>query len=300
MKSIDAIQLEFQQVQTESLAAGKLLAESIDMLSVGEVKETIAKSLVEMESLVSRESSKLERFPILGKYLAKARDTAKVEMAQSGKMVETVERLFKTLKNKNDNVMDVMERIYNIREHVKQYIVILQAQEAVLEEFLESDNDSFEAQKARNLLVQIKPSIIKSHDRLAVMAGTLNSAQVASQAISSMLPSLQGELQTELAINSAMNELHEFKEIFDATVNMVEELNHSNNVQVRATVLEVNQLAVQNPRNLERLKKNQEDRQQMHLELRKQTQEAQAKQIQALGDLSKLQESQALSLGHTK
>ena len=294
--SVDTLQAQFQQVHSDSLDVGRQLAESIDMLSVGDVKETIANSIVEMEALTNRKSSFIEKLPWAGKYLAKARDTAKTEMLQTGKMVDTVDRLFLTLKNKNDNVMDVMKRIYSMREHTEQYIEVLLDQESGIEDFLAVCPDNFDAQKARNLLVQVKPAIVKARDRLAVMTGTLNSASVASQAISSMLPQLQGELQTELAIKASMNELKEFKDIFDTTLEMVEELNHANNQQIQETVLDVGAMSISNPKNLKRLEQNQLDRQDMHRKLKKQTDEARKEQNLALERFSALQESQLLVL----
>lgn len=298
MSKIDQLQEQFQEVHKQSLAVGKELAESIDMLSIGEVRESIATAIVEMESLTQTKSSILTRIPWAGKYVAKAKDAAKTEMLQSGKMVETVDRLFATLKKKNDNVMEVMERIYNIREHVTQYVNVLETQKVAAQDFLEEEGDTFEAQKARNLLVQITPSIVKANDRLAVMTGTLNSAQVASQAISGMLPALQGELQTELAIKASMNELKEFKEIFDSTLELVDELNYANNKQIQDTVLEVNQLAIQNPRNLKRLEQNQIERDQMHKKLAEQTAQARSNQEKALIKLEQIHTNQQLTLGH--
>lgn len=300
MKSIDQLQEEYQSVHQQSLDIGRNLADSIDMLSVGEVKETIATAMVEMESLTQRESSILEKLPFAGKYLAKARDKAKVESAQSGKMVEVVDRLFATLKNKNDTVMNVMQRIYKLREHTSEYIALLEDQEHKIEEFLAAGEDSFEAQKARNLLVQVKPSLVKARDRLATMTGTLNSASQASQVISSLLPSLQGELQTELAIKASMNELKEYKDIFDATIEMVDELNHTNNKQIQETVLEVGTMSISNPTNLARLKKNQEERNAMNLKLMEQTTAAKKAQLVALDDLNDLQKRQKLSLAYIK
>jgi hypothetical protein len=298
MSKIDQLQEQFQAVHSESLAIGKQYAESIDMLSLGEVKETIAKSIVEMESLVNRKTSFLERLPWAGKHLAKARDSAKTQSLQSGSMVETVDRLFNTLSKKNDNVMQVMQRIFKIREHVKNYVKVLSVQEAEIENYLDTAGDTFEAQRAKNLLVQVKPSIVKARDRMAVMTGTLNSAAVATQTISGMLPSLQGELQTELAINASMNELKEFKDIFDATLDLVEELNYSNNKQIQETLLEVNQLSIQSPRNLKRLEQNQIERQQMNAKLEAQTIQAKQEQDKSLARLSELQKSQTLSLSH--
>lgn len=298
-KSITDLQNEFQAVHAESLAVGKQLAESIDMLSIGDVRETIAKSIVEMESMVNRKSSLLEKLPWAGRYLAKARDAAKAEnMQQNGSMVKTVDRLFKTLTKKNESVMDVMERLYGIRQHLTQYVSILREQESQVLAFLEKEGDTFEAQKAKNLLVQIKPSIVKSIDRLEIMSGTLNSAQVASQAISGMLPSLQGELQTELAIKASMTELKEFKDLFENTLDLIEDLNYQNNKDVQETVLEVNQLAIQNPRNLKRLEAAQKERRMLHLELAKRNEEARENQAIALERLTNIQADQQKTLGY--
>lgn len=298
-KSITDLQNEFQTVHAESLAVGKQLAESIDMLSIGDVRETIAKSIVEMESMVNRKSSLLEKLPWAGRYLAKARDAAKAEnMQQNGSMVKTVDRLFKTLTKKNESVMDVMERLYGIRQHLTQYVSILREQESQVLAFLEKEGDTFEAQKAKNLLVQIKPSIVKSIDRLEIMSGTLNSAQVASQAISGMLPSLQGELQTELAIKASMTELKEFKDLFENTLDLIEDLNYQNNKDVQETVLEVNQLAIQNPRNLKRLEAAQKERRMLHLELAKRNEEARENQAIALERLTNIQADQQKTLGY--
>lgn len=298
--TVEELQQQFTKVHQESLGVGRELAESIDMMSVGEVRETIAKSVVEMESLVNRESSFLEKLPWAGKYLAKARDSAKTESAATGKMVEVVDRLFSTLKAKNDTVMNVMERIYQMRAHMLQYVDVLQKQEAALEKFLEDEGDTFEAQKARNLLVQVKPSIVKARDRLAVMTGTLNSASQASETISSMLPSLQGELQTELAIKASMNELREYKQLFDATIESVEELNYANNKQIQETVLEVGSMSISNPTNLARLAKNQEERQEMHRKLHANTVAAKEAQLKALDQLDQIQSKQTLSLSYMK
>lgn len=294
MTNIDDLQNNFTEMHSQSLAIGKKLAGSIDMLSIGDVQETIARSVVEIEGIVGRKTSMLEKLPWAGKFLTKARDKAKEEQLKSGSIVATVDRLFQSLSNKNDNVMEVMEDLYKIREHAKQYLLALTEQEAEVLEFLQDEelSDTFEGQKARNLLAQIKPSIIKTRDHIAIMNGNLNAAQVASSTISGMLPSLQGELQTSLAINGAMNELKEFKDIFDSTIDLIEELNHTNNTNVQETILSVNELTIHSPKGLKRLEQNQIERAKLNEKLTKQTEQAKLAQLDAIDRMTSIQNNQ--------
>jgi hypothetical protein len=300
--NITQLETNYSDMHSQSLKISKSLVKQIDMLSVGEAKELIANSIVEMESLVNRKTSFFEKMPMFGKYLAKAKDEAKQHQIKSGSMTKAVDRLFHTLNNKNEQMMTVMQEIFKIREHTIQYVAALKEQEAQIEAYL-AENDateSMDALKARNLLVQIKPSILKATDNIATMAGTLNAAGMASTKISGMLPALQGELQTELAINAAATQLKEFKEIFDGTVDLIEELSHQNSKEVRETVLQVTDIQVTNPKHIARLEQNQKDREQLHLELQKRRERAEEDQKDQLNLLTQLTNNQSKALAYTK
>lgn len=298
---ITKLETQYADLHSQSLDIGKQLASSIDMLSIGDTKELIAKSIVEMESLVNRKESMLERLPFMGKYFAKARDAAKEETIKSANMVETVERLFTTLKNKKDNMMEIMEEIYKIREFTKQYAEHLDKQKAEITEYLDEvrgtdDELSMDATKAKNLLVQVSPSLIKARDNVATMNGILNTAQMAATKISAMLPALQGEMQTELAINAGLSELKEFKEVFDATSDLIHEVSYTNSENLNATILEVTALEVSDPKHVARLEEAQVKRIKLNKQLKEQQTLALENQNKTIDRLEKITQNQAKSL----
>tara|TARA_Y100001938_G_scaffold138252_1_gene203435 strand:- start:427 stop:1362 length:936 start_codon:yes stop_codon:yes gene_type:complete len=298
---ITTLETQYADLHSQSLDIGKQLAASIDMLSIGDTKELIARSIVEMESLVNRKESMLERLPFMGKYFAKARDAAKEESIKSGNMVKTVERLFTTLKTKKDNMMEIMEEIYKIREFTKQYAEHLESQKNEITEYLEEiegteDDLSMEATKAKNLLVQVSPSLIKARDNVATMNGILNTAQMAATKISAMLPALQGEMQTELAINAGLSELKEFKEVFDATSDLIHEVSYTNSQTLYDTVLEVTELEVSDPKHIARLEDAQAKRNQLNKELVKRREKQLEGQKQTMIRLEKISANQVESL----
>lgn len=298
---ITKLETQYADLHSQSLDIGKQLASSIDMLSIGDTKELIAKSIVEMESLVNRKESMLERLPFMGKYFAKARDAAKEETIKSGNMVKTVERLFKTLKNKKDNMMEIMEEIYKIREFTKQYAEHLESQKEEITEYLDEirgtdDELSMDATKAKNLLVQVSPSLIKARDNVATMNGILNTAQMAATKISAMLPALQGEMQTELAINAGLSELKEFKEVFDATSDLIHEVSYTNSQTLNSTILEVTELEVSDPKHIARLEEAQVARFKLNKELGQRRKLALENQNKTIDRLERITQNQTKSL----
>lgn len=298
---ITKLETQYADLHSQSLDIGKQLASSIDMLSIGDTKELIAKSIVEMESLVNRKESMLERLPFMGKYFAKARDAAKEETIKSGNMVKTVERLFKTLKNKKDNMMEIMEEIYKIREFTKQYAEHLDKQKTEITEYLDEvrgtdDELSMDATKAKNLLVQVSPSLIKARDNVATMNGILNTAQMAATKISAMLPALQGEMQTELAINAGLSELKEFKEVFDATSDLIHEVSYTNSQTLNSTILEVTELEVSDPKHIARLEEAQVARIKLNKELGQRRKLALENQNKTIDRLERITQNQTKSL----
>lgn len=248
MKPVIELENQYQDFSANTRDIGKSISQSISMLQLDSVQETIADAVVQIEKITNKTSqpSALSKLPFLGKYLAKAKEDVKAENLKSGNMVEVVDRLFTALEAKKENIVSVSETLFSLKEKLINEVQGLEEQEFQVLEIIEKGSGS-EVFKANNLLVQVQPTLISAKDRISVIDATIKSAQVSAIKISSMLPALQGGLITEMSIQAGLQELNDFKEIFDATVNVVEELNRTNNETMNKTLLDVVDLAVANP-----------------------------------------------------
>lgn len=244
---ITQLEQQYEDFSANTLAIGTKLAASVKELQTTEVQESIANAVIAIEKVTHKEKSFFQKIPGIGKFITAAKETAKETSIREGNMVDVIDRLFKSLNKKKDTIVAVSESLYELKGQLETQVLGLIDQEVLVLELSNAKDETLETFKARNLLVQIQPTIIKAKDRIGVINVTIQSAQVSAQKIASMLPALHGELITEMSIQTGLQELKEFKEIFDATVEVVEELSHNNNISMNKVLLDVADLAVNKP-----------------------------------------------------
>jgi hypothetical protein len=251
---IEQLEQDYQNFAANSRDIGKGIASSVSMLQLDNVNESVASAVVQIESLTNKSEggSALAKLPFFGKWVTKAKDSVKEEQLRSGQMIEVVDRLFNSLNTKKDNIVSVMTTLFELKEQLSNEVEIMVSKEAEAIEISNTDT-GINALKARNLLVQVQQSIVKAKDRVQIINATVQSAQASTIAISSLLPTLQGELITEMAIQSGLQELKEFKQIFDTTIGVVEELNATNNSTMKTVMLDVVDLAISRPNDIAKL-----------------------------------------------
>lgn len=296
---IQALETQYEQVSATTRDLGKGIAKSVSMLQLDGVQETIANAVIQIESVTNKStSSKYAKVPFIGKFLASATEEVKNQELKTGEMVVVVERLFAALEGKKKNIVAVADTLFDLKEKLINEVSGLVEQETVVQEFLETGENSSDTFKAKNLLVQIQPTIIQSKDRIQIIDATIRSAEVCSMKISSMLPALEGNLITEMSIQAGLQELRDFKGVFDATVEVVEQLSHDNNKTMNSVLLDVVDLAVANPssKQLMRLENSNAERAKLSSDIKTKLAKAVETREKAMVTLANTRESQAENL----
>ena len=245
--SIAQLEQQYEDFSANARDIGKGIANSVSMMQLDAVQESIASAVIEIEAVTNKTNKKsfFEAIPGLGKFIASAKKDKDAEDLRTGNMIEVVDRLFNSLKAKKDNIETVASSLFDLKEKLIDQIASLEVQENEVKLIAYEDGrDSF---KAKNLLVQITPTLSKAIDRVDVIEVTIKSAQVSAQKISAMLPALHGDLITEMSIQAGLQELKDFKQVFDATVDVIEELSATNNQTMGEVLRDVADLAVNRP-----------------------------------------------------
>lgn len=265
--------------------------ESISMLQLDSVQESIAESVVQIEQLSNKpEKSFAAKIPFLGKYWEKAAEKTAEENLKSGGMTETVDRLFGALSSKRENILSVMENLFQLKEQLEVEVGTLGEQHEIAE-YISANGSGMEQVKARNLLVQIKEASVKTRDRVQILGATIQAAEASTVRISAMLPQLQSDLVTELGIQAGLQELKEFKQVFDATVDVVKEVQGENHTGVQDVMLDLVDLAVNQGTSVAQLENFEKQRQDFSEKIKTKMDKAYAEQTKSLQKLTDIQAS---------
>ena len=291
--SIEQLEKDYQIFAKQSRDIGENIAKSVSMLQLDDVNASVADAVVQIEGLSNKQSSTLSKLPYFGKWMIKAKDSIKEEQLRTGKMVEVVDRLFSSLNDKKDNIVTVMTTLFELQGQLAAEVSVMEEKEILATE-LANTGVGIVPLKAKNLLVQLKQSIIKAKDRVQIINATVMSAEASTTAISSLLPTLQGELITEMAIQAGLQELQEFKAVFDATISVVEDLNEANNGTMKNVLLEVVDLAISSPTDIAKLENLNTDRAKFKKQLQDKMENAKIEQERGLVILSQVQSGQIL------
>lgn len=275
IQNIQDLEQSYKASTLASRDQGNKISESISMLQLSEVDGAIATAIATIEGMTSKGQTKASFFgkiPLIGSLIQKAANDLDEKQIRSGQMVEVVNRLFTSLDNKQKNISSVMGTLFELREKMiaEQHSLLDQdAAGTVL-----AEDNGMVGFKAKNVLVQVKHSLTKQHDRIQIIETTIQAAQASSLQISAMLPSLQGELVSEMAIQAGLQELKEYKQIFDTTVDLVADINQRNNESMKAVLLDVVDLAVNTKSDIGRLEATAASREKFQQELRTKMQKA--------------------------
>ena len=296
--SIAQLEQQYEDFSANARDIGRGIADSVSMMQLDAVQESIASAVVEIESVTNKTDKKsfFENIPGLGRFITKVKEDANEEELRNGNMVEVVDRLFNSLNAKKKNIETVAGSLYDLKERLIDQIESLESQEQAVQLIAYEDTaDSF---KAKNLLVQITPTLSKAIDRVDVISITIKSAQVSAQKISAMLPSLHGDLITEMSIQAGLQELKDFKQVFDATVDVVEELSATNNKTMGEVLRDVADLAVNKPtaKALARIENTNADRAKLAQDIKEKMSLAVKQQDKALQVMSVARQAQQSNL----
>ena len=293
---IEQLEKDYKEFASNSRDIGKSIAKSVSMLQLDDVNESVAGAVIQIERLTNKtETSALSKLPFFGRFITKAKASVEEEQLRTGKMVEVVDRLFKSLDAKKDNIVTVMHTLFDLKEQLANEVNVMIAKEAEAVD-ISQNGDDISKFKARNLLIQVQQSIVKAKDRVQIIDATARSAEASTTAISSLLPSLQGELITEMAIQAGLQELKEFKQIFDVTIGVVEELNTTNNSTMKSVMLDVVDLAISRPNDIAKLENLNSDRAKFRDQLQNKMDKAKAEQAKGLEVLATVRQDQVKAL----
>lgn len=244
---IKDLEQDYQTFVTATSEASRDISDAVSMLDLEGANEAIASAVLEIDSLTSKGRSTLQKIPFFGKYLAKAATEAdKTNLTESG-VGAVVDRLFNALSNKKSQIEEVVESLFTLKDKLEAQVEGLAKHEGYVQQLVETDLKSIEAFHAKNLLVQIQPTLIKAKDRLQTVNITIQAAAVCAQKISAMLPQLQTDLLTEMNIQASLNSLRDFQRVYDATLQIIEEVSAANDEIMTEVLLDVADLGVNKP-----------------------------------------------------
>lgn len=297
VRSIEDLEHAYAESAGQLAGCSRSISKSISMLQLGDVNESVARAVLDLQDLADKAGKKsITRFlpDFIAKHVGHVTEEVKLERLKSGTMVEVVDQLFESLNSKKDNIVEVMGTLFDLKEQLRSELATMESQEADTRLLIESKVGTLEGSKGKNLLVQVLDSTIKSRDRITVIETTINAAEASTARICSLLPSLQGELIAELAINSGLTELREFKEVFDTTIDIVEDLNKQNTAAMRSTLLGVVDLAVARPKDLARISNMNAERIKLQEEIAAKLEKAAKERDVAIIELTKVSNNQVL------
>lgn len=289
---IEDLERDYQDFASSSLNIGKKITSSVSMMQLNEVNESVAEAVLQIEGLINKGSTKsrFAKLPFFGKFIEKASETVKETQLKTGNMVEVVDAMFQSLTIKKDNIIEVMSTLFELQEQLASEVAIMEKNEEAAK--IIAQEDSMDGVKARNLLIRIQQTLVKAIDRIGIIRATIRSAEASTSCISQLLPTLQGELITELALSAGLQELKEFKEIFDLTIATAEDLNVSNNGAMKSVMLEVVDLAIATPTDIARLSDLNRDRMEFQDKLQKRMNDRKAEQAEGLKVLAEVRNTQ--------
>jgi len=290
---IATLEKNYEDFTNTSKVLGSKLATSVNMLQLDSVNASVAEAVLQMEGMVSKAPSKFAAVPFIGKYLVNAKNQLAEQELKSSKMVDVVERLFSSLTTKKNNMMDVMETLFGIKELLITEVEFMIEQEAIAKN-IALDGTGIEVTKAKNLLVQVSQTIVKSRDRISVIDTTCKAAEATTVAVSRLLPALQGELITEMAIQGGLQELKDFKTIFDNTLDIVNTLSEENNTSMIKVLEDVVDLSITRPTDIARLEQTATSRNAVQARLKKKLADAQTQQEKDIKTLGEIRSGQQL------
>lgn len=293
--SVQKLEQQHKEFNKTWNSVARDISDNISMLQLGDANEAVTQAVLEIEAVSRTEDMGwFSKVPGIGALLKKAKSQVDQTTIRNSNITEVVDRLFKSLNKKNETIMTVAEKLFELRNQMEASKEFLAAQEALAYEIIESNPSSIDAMKAKNVLVQVKQLSIKVTERVSLLDGTIKSAEASSTSICALLPQLQGEMITEMAISAGLNELKEFKETFDGTMDIIRGLSRANSDNVQRVMLEVVDLAIQNPKDIALLEDSSRKSIDLHKQLTAKMSDAAAKQHQAIERLSKIQEQQLL------
>ena len=288
---ISVLEKNYEDFTQKSKTIGKKIATTVSMLQLDSVNESVATAVLQMEGMVSKKPSRFESIPLIGKLMVKAKDNIEHQTLKNASMVEVVDRLFSSLTEKKDNMMQVMETLFGLKELLIEDVKFMIDQESLAKN-IAIEGVGIETTKAKNLLVQVSQSIIKSRDRIGIIDATCKSAEASTIAVSQLLPALQGELITEMAIQAGLQELKDFKEIFDNTLSVVNELSQENNSSMIKVLEDVVDLTVVRSTDIVRLENNANARNKTQSDLMAKMTKARADQEKEIETLGRIRQTQ--------
>lgn len=291
--NIKDLETAYSKFSTTSMKLGNQLADNISMLQLDDTNQNVVEAVLEIEKLTNKkEKSFLRKLPLLGRYVGKAEEAITEEKLRNSNITEVVGRLFSSLESKKNNIIDVMEKLYTIKEQLSHDVDEMIELEHTVKEIASSDLNNMEVSLAKNLMVQVTPSIIKAKDRIGIIDTTCRAAQATTQSISGLLPSLQGELITEMAIQGGLNELKEFKELFDNTMSTVHQLTKENQTNMGQVLEDVIDLSVTTSRDIVAIENSGKERAALHAKLKEKMAKAVKKRDEDIQRLDVVRENQ--------
>lgn len=303
VRSVDTLKTQFTTLQDEAYVVSQRLAEDISMLELDETKEMITNAIAELEAFaganeavsigfMSKIGSGLLALPgaktIAGLVTDVKTESDKQQLA-SGNIKEAAERLFATLENKQKTLEKTTFSVMEIKTRRDADLGILYDLEQELVDILEDENTSpKENFQARNMIIQVKEALIQSTSKIDQVGIIIESAQSSTFAITSLLPKIKNNFLDDLTIATGLNHLLQYKEMFDSTLRLVNDIEEHNFAKINKAMIDVVDLNITTSQT-DRLTRMSKGRLEAHDKLIQKTKNQIALQTKSIKELSGVQ-----------
>ena len=249
-----AIKQEFTTLQDEAFEQSSLLAEKIGMLELDETGEFVTNSVMQLQELAmgnkkidsglwGKTKGTLLALPgvkTLAGAVGAIKDEAEKQSITNGSVRDLAEKLFGSLESKKDTIESTTISIMTIEEAREINLVEMNKMLGAVNEIIDSpDTSPKELFQAKNMLIQVEEAIMQSQTKVDQVSTILEVAQASTYQITSLLPSIKSNFLDDMAINAGLQHLLQYKSMYDATVNLVNDIQETNADKINETMLDV-------------------------------------------------------------
>lgn len=303
LTSVTELKTKFTTLQDEAYVLSQKLAEDVSMLELDETKEMITSAIQELEAFAgANEAVSIGFMGKLGnmmlalpgaKTIAGAVGAIATEVDKqrigSGNIKQAAERLFATLENKQKTLEKTTYSVMEIKTRRVQDLDTLKAMEQELITILENpETDPREMFQGRNMIIQVKEALIQSTSKIDQVEIIIEAAQSSTFAITSLLPKIKNNFLDDLTIAAGLNHLLQYKDMFDSTLALVNNIEEHNFAKINRAMVDVVDLNITTSQT-DRLTRMSGDRVKAHTALIDKTKSQIAKQTQSIQALSQVQ-----------
>lgn len=294
--SIESLMAEYETLTEQNKNVAKGITDATQLIDGESIQEQLADAVILLEGDASKgqERSWFSKVPYFGDYLDKAKEKARKEMVKKGSANEGIEKMFNALKSKRDSVRHIVDTLVELRENLLDNLEGLQAQQekanlvyAVLQDEEERKGLMHDQIKARNLLMDIGSRVIVITSQVENIEHVIQSAQGAVTRMGEIMPSLEINMMTEIAISNSVGQLKDVMSMLSEINKFTKEISATNDNEIQKAVVDTIELVI-NTGETKQLANLMSQRDKLDAEVKKKTNDMfnqQTNELNAIGNM---------------